>query len=119
MDNFDEQLENFVRNTNHEYYTTQTKICYFIIERIYKRVLDGYEFGGIKIDVDKKLIVEGNHRYIAYKLANFDFEKISWTKNHSDPFNKINDFVIDRDEDWDRNNPNDIKYCTDEFLKDL
>ncbi|WP_370896623.1 hypothetical protein [Chryseobacterium gossypii] len=119
MDNFEEQLENFIRNTDHEYYTTQTKICYFIVERIYKRVLDGYDFGAIKIDEEYGLIKEGNHRYIAYKMAGYDFKIIPWTKNHTDPFNRINDFVIDNEEDWDRNDPEYIKYCTDEFLKDL
>ena len=57
-------------------------MCYSIIKRIHRRVLDGYgtKFGPIKIDQKTNLIVDGNHRYIAYKLANFDFETIPGIK---------------------------------------
>ncbi|HFK5526479.1 TPA: hypothetical protein ACGZ9Q_002819 [Elizabethkingia anophelis] len=78
-------------------------MCYSIIKRIHRRVLDEYgtKFGPIKIDQKTNLIVDGNHRYIAYKLANSDFETIPWNKNYSDPYNTINDFVVITNEDWD------------------
>ncbi|MCL1664150.1 hypothetical protein M2T78_07810 [Elizabethkingia ursingii] len=118
---FYNRLIDFIRNTNHEFFTTQTKICYSIIARIHRRVLEGYgtKFGTIKIDQLNKLIVDGNHRYIAYKLANFNFEIIPWNKNFSDPCNTINDFVVITDEDWDMNSEKNRKYCNDNFLKDL
>lgn len=121
MDNdFRQKLEQFLRKEEHEYDTTHTRLCYFVIERIYRRVKEGYRFGGIKIDKKERLIIDGNHRYIAYKLANIEMEYIDYLKNHCDikPYNKIRDIKIDIEEDWDENNPKTQKYCTDEFLKD-
>lgn len=118
---FFEKLNDYILNENHTYYSTHTKLCYFIVYRIYKRVLDGYgnKFGGIKIDVNNNLIIDGNHRYLAYKLANFKFQIIKGTKNHSDNFNKINNINIDINEDWDYNCKINRKYCDDKFLEDL
>ncbi|MCT4140385.1 hypothetical protein HZP65_06490 [Elizabethkingia anophelis] len=120
-DEFHKLLINFVENTTHEYFTTHTKICYFIVERIYRRVKNGHgsKFGGIKIDDENRLIIDGNHRYIAYKLAGFQYEKISWRKNYSDPHYDINDIKIEIEEDWDMNCEKNRKYCDDNFLKDL
>lgn len=55
--NFHKRLIDFIKNTNHIFFTTHTKVCYSIIERIHRRVLDGYgtKFGPIK--VDQKLIL--------------------------------------------------------------
>lgn len=118
---FHKKVMKYIEETEHEYFSTHTKICFFIIHRIYRRVLLGYgsKFGGIKIDTTNKLIIDGNHRYIAFKLANFNFETIEWTKNHSDPLNKINSINLVISEDWDMNCPTNKKYCTDEFLADL
>ena len=120
-DIFKEQLENFIRNTPHEYFTTHTKLCFFKIHRIYRRVLGGYgsKFGGIKINIENSLIIDGNHRYIAYKMAEFDFDMISWCRNHSDCNKNIGDIEIDYIEDWDKNNKDTEKYCSDDFLLDL
>ncbi|WP_407499441.1 ParB N-terminal domain-containing protein [Elizabethkingia anophelis] len=118
---FYKRLIDFIKNTDHILFTTHTKVCYSIIKRIHRRVLDGYgtKFGPIKIDQKTNLIVDGNHRYIAYKLANSDFETIPWNKNYSDPYNTINDFVVITNEDWDMNSEKNRKYCNDDFLKDL
>lgn len=115
---FYQKLEQFLRNEKHEYNTTHTILCYFVIERIYRRVKAGYRFGGIKIDKKERLIIDGNHRYIAYKLADIEIEVIDYIKNHSDISKNIKDIKIDIKEDWDKNNPKTQKYCTDEFLKD-
>jgi len=114
-------LEDFLKNKNHEYFTTHTKLCFFKIQRIYRRVIDGHgsKFGDIKIHEDSKLIIDGNHRYIAYKLANYPFNRINWSKNHSDIHKNINEITIDYLEDWDKNNSETIKYCSDDFLLDL
>lgn len=115
---FYQKLEQFLRNEEHEYNTTHTILCYFVIERIYQRVKAGYRFGGIKIDKKERLIIDGNHRYIAYKLADIEIEVIDYIKNSSDISKNIKDIKIDIKEDWDKNNPKTQKYCTDEFLKD-
>lgn len=107
-------------NESHEYKTLQSGVCYFIVERIYNRVMQGHghKFGAIKIDVEEKLIVDGNHRYIAYKLAGFDFEIQPWCKNFSakPPYREIRDIQIDDKVDWDQNDPKKLKYCNDSFL---
>ncbi len=119
---FLDKLNDFLINNKHEYETVQVKVCLFVVERIYRRVKLGYgkAFGGIKIDLDHNLIIDGNHRYIAYKLAEYDFEIIKYCKNHCDspPYRKINDFEVDLKTDWDKSHPNTKKYCTDDFLKD-
>ena len=118
---FKKILDDFLKNTNHEYFTAHSKLCFFKIQRIYNRVLAGHgpKFGDVKIHEETKLIIDGNHRYIAYKLADFSFGKISWCRNHSDVDRRINDIEIDYIEDWDENNEETIKYCSDDFLLDL
>ncbi|MDM1071086.1 hypothetical protein HX001_01105 [Empedobacter brevis] len=117
---FDAMLSDFLANGQHEYRTVQTKVCYFIIKRIYRRVLVyGIDFGGIRIDITENLIIDGNHRYIAYKLAGFEFTVINGTKNHCDlhPFKSISSIKIDKTCDWDMNHKDTIKYCNDDFLE--
>ena len=118
---FVDKLEEFIKNGEHEHLTVQTKICLFVVERIYNRVLDDYYFGGIKINESENLIIDGNHRYIAYKLANIDFERLPSAKNSCDkpPYRSINDIEIDKVEDWDSNNIKTKKFCSDEFLNKL
>lgn len=111
-------LRNFITNGSHEYHTTHKKVCFFIIRRIYRRVLAGYRFGGVKIN-NSNLIIDGHHRYIAYKLANIEFEEIKGTRCHTDEAKKFNDLEIDDLQDWDDNHDSTRKYCTDEFLEGL
>lgn len=78
-----EKLQNFIVDTEHKYLTTHQKLCFAIIARIYRRVLLGYRFGAVKIS-NQRLIVDGNHRYIAYKLANIKFEIFEATHSFCD-----------------------------------
>lgn len=112
-----EKLQNFIINTEHKYLTTHQKLCFAIIARIYRRVLKGYRFGAIKIS-NQQLIVDGNHRYIAYKLANIEIEILEATRSFCDQPKKFNDIAIDVLQDWDFNHPYNKKYCTDDFLKE-
>lgn len=106
---------------NHDYKTLQTKVCYKIVERIYRRVLNGHgtKFGAIKIDLEENLIIDGNHRYIAYKLAGFEYEIKSYCKNlfEKPPYLNIENIKIDESSDWDLNNPKTMKFCNDDFLE--
>ena len=90
----------------------------YVIERIYKRVNNGFYFGDVKVDFKEKLIIDGNHRYIAYSLANIDFGLVSSTKNFCDkpPYKTINSIVVDQEQDWDLNNPKTIMYCLEDFI---
>lgn len=109
-----------MNSEDHEYKTLQSGVCYFIVERIYNRVKQGHghKFGAIRIDVGENLIIDGNHRYIAYKLAGFNFEIQAYCKNFSDkpPYKEIRNIRIDEESDWDRNDPKKVKYCSDAFL---
>lgn len=112
-----EKLQNFITNTEHEYLTTHQKLCFAIIARIYRRVLQSYKFGAIKIS-NQQLIVDGNHRYIAYELANIEFDILEATHSFCDQPKKFNEIIIDTVQDWDANNLYNKKYCNDDFLKD-
>jgi len=110
-----EKLNHFVKNTNHDYLTTHKKLCFAIIQRIYRRVLLGYRFGAIRVSNDE-LVVDGNHRYIAYKMAGIDFEIVKANRSFSDEPINFNEIIIDTNEDWDFNNPAYRKFCNDDFL---
>jgi len=110
-----EDLKKFIEDFEHEYSTAHKRLCFIIIKRIYRRVLNGHRFGGIKVD-STGLVVDGNHRYIAYKLAKIEFEIIPWTSSLSDEPKSYNKITIDEIEDWDLNCLKNMKYCTDDFL---
>lgn len=52
----------------------QDKISLPIINRIFKKMSNNLIFSPIKVNGD--LIIEGHHRYISSRLANFDLEII-------------------------------------------
>lgn len=108
-------LEKFIKNGKHEYKTAHTRLCFAIIARIYRRLKQGYRFGAIKIS-EGEMIVDGNHRYVAYKLANIEFEVIEGTRSHSDQLKSFKDIDIDVKHDWDKNHESTRKFCTDDFL---
>lgn len=110
-----ETIKEFISNNTHRYATVQRVLCFAIIARIYRRVKAGFYFGSIRID--EEMIIDGNHRFIAYSLAEIDFEIIKATRSHCDELKSFNDIVLDVIEDWDANHPDHEKYCTDEFLK--
>ena len=110
-----ERLKDFIANGEHKYLTAHKKICFAIIKRIYTRVIKGHRFGAIKIS-DNELIIDGNHRYIAYKLAHVEFQIIEGTRSFCDQSRSFNEIEIDIKEDWDFNNPKNKKYCNDDFL---
>lgn len=120
---FHKQLDDFLANGNHKYQTVQKLVCVHVIERIYRRVKLGYghHFGGIKVNIEENLIIDGNHRYIAYEMAGFEYEVIPQGKNHCDqpPYRDIKKFSVDYEFDWDMAQPDTRKFCNDDFLKDL
>ena len=111
-----ETFKRYIYTTNHKFLTAHPRICFAIIARIYRRVLNNYYFGGIKVDGD--MIVDGNHRYIAYMLANVEFEIIKGTRSHCDEKRNFNEIHLEINDDWDRNHPDTEKFCNDDFLKD-
>ncbi|MBK6821203.1 MAG: hypothetical protein IPG85_17035 [Bacteroidetes bacterium] len=88
----------FIKNNKIELYSTQTKLCLPVINRIFKKMSAGIKFSGIK--VYNSLICDGHHRYIASILANFPLERISG--NITSATASVNwEFVIFEEEDWD------------------
>ncbi|WP_230978927.1 hypothetical protein [Flavobacterium supellecticarium] len=108
----------FIQNSCHEYLTTHQVVCFAIIKRIYRRVLAGYRFGSIKVNNDE-LVTDGNHRYIAYKLAGIAINTVKSGCSFSDIRRSFKDIKIDTIEDWDYNCPYNRKYCNDDFLSDF
>ena len=110
-------VEHFIKNTSHSFQTTHKRVCFIIIQRIYRRVKEGYRFGGVKFNGD--LIIDGHHRYIAYKLADVQFESLNGGRCHTDEIKEIKELEIDIEEDWDYNNSFTRRYCTDDFLEGM
>lgn len=55
-------------------------------------------------------------RYIAYRLANIEFEVVPWTRSFCDESTIFNGIKLDVENDWDLNHPINKKYCNDDFL---
>jgi len=79
-----QEFRNFMESYKFGFKTVQKKICFHIIKRIYSRCKRNYYFKDIKVCYNKKIIVEGNHRYIAYLLAGIEFSVIESSSNNSD-----------------------------------
>lgn len=78
--------------------STQTKLCIPIINRIYKKMIAGIKFSGIK--VEDNLICDGHHRYIASLLASFQLERFLGTSTSATV--AVNwESVSFEEEDWD------------------
>lgn len=98
---------------NFKYKTVQKKLCFHIIKRIYRRCKEQYYFKHIKICCVKGIVVDGNHRYIAYLLAGIDFDVIPYTSSHCDCPTDYKDLSLDLDDDWDNNHPDTKFLVTD------
>lgn len=117
---FIDKLNLFLSDNEHQHFTNQSKVCLSVIERIYRRVKQGFYFGDIKVDFEQSLIIDGNHRYIAYSMANINFGLIPSIKNFCDkyPYKEIKNIEVDSEHDWDLNNPSTVKFCDDNFIYD-
>ncbi len=67
-------ISDFVVEQEIELVSTHSTLCLPIIERIYRKMLMGIRFSGIK--VENGLICDGHHRYLASLLAHLDIERI-------------------------------------------
>jgi len=107
-------LKDFINITPTRYNTSQKKLCFAIIKRMYRRVKMGYKnLGGIKICNDKGIVIDGNHRYITYLLAGIEIEYIIWTSSLCDEVVLYKEVEIDETKDWD-----EYLYDKRKFIKD-
>ena len=58
--------------------TTHKKLCLPIINRIYRKMINGIKFDDIK--VYDTLIIDGHHRYVSSLLANIKLDKVKSSK---------------------------------------
>jgi hypothetical protein len=96
-----------------------------IVERIYKKMSVGVEFGPIK--VDGGLIIDGHHRYVASLLAEYSLERIPCPRSSAKMLKKWESVEL-VEEDWDtsarvkRWNEIDARYIgltMDEFIEKM
>jgi hypothetical protein len=78
--------------------STQKKLCFPIINRIYKKMKSGIKFSAIK--VDENLIIDGHHRYIASIMAEVPLELIPSNKTSATTIFDWSQILLDS-EDWD------------------
>lgn len=77
---------------------SQSKLCLPIVQRLYKKMLLGIKFSGIKICEDT--IVHGHHRYIASLLAKVVLEQYPSQLPLATEIVNWRDVMIS-EEDWD------------------
>lgn len=109
-------LKDFINKTELVYKTAHKKLCFAIIQRIYRRTKLGYYFGDIKTCKEKGIVIEGNHRYLAYILAGIKINYIDGTSSHCDVAISYNQIEFDIHSDWDKNHPNTTEFINDDFL---
>lgn len=88
----------FIAKNEIDLYPTHSKLCLPVINRIYKKLSAGIKFTGIK--VEKNLICDGHHRFIASVIANIPLERIPGITTSATrivPWES----VIFEDDDWD------------------
>jgi hypothetical protein len=88
----------FVNQGSVELKSTHERLCYPVIERIFKKMRVGIKFSGIKVDGD--VIIDGHHRYLASLLAGVMLDRCPSSKTSA---TKISDWktVNFVEEDWD------------------
>lgn len=68
---------------NAEYKTLQSSVSLPRIQEYYEAMIKGDVFPAIKVDLGRKVVVDGNHRYIASKLAGIDLDIRPYTSSIS------------------------------------
>lgn len=94
----EESIKYFLKENKLDYLPTQNKLSLCIINRIYKKMINGIKFEIVK--TNQKFIIDGHHRYISSKLAKIEIEKTSYPKTSATTEYSWNDvqFVS---EEWD------------------
>lgn len=106
-------MSNFIDSNEIRLKSSHSRLCLPIINRIYKKMQLGITFQSIKVDRD--LIIDGHHRYLASLLANKALETIPSFKTLATKETLWKDIIFDT-EDWDTEakirmlNEEDAKY---------
>ena len=73
-----EQILNAIATSDYVLIATHRKLCLPIINRIYKKMINGIKFDDIK--VYETLIIDGHHRYVSSLLANIKLDEAKSSK---------------------------------------
>lgn len=69
-----ETVKKYLKENTFEFNPTQNKICYPILNRLYKKLHIGVCFKEIKVEENEGLIIDGHHRFIASKIAEINID---------------------------------------------
>ena len=76
-----ELILNAIATADYTLITTHKKLCLPIINRIYKKMINGIKFDDIK--VCETLIIDGHHRYVSSLLANIKLDEAKSSKTNA------------------------------------
>lgn len=76
-----EVILNAIKDSNYILKATHKKLCLPIINRIYKKMINGIKFDDIK--VCDRLIIDGHHRYVSSLLANIKLDEAKSSKTNA------------------------------------
>lgn len=96
--NIKEQLLEIMNSGQLELGSTHQNLSLPIIERIYKKMKLNLSFGSIQV-VDG-IIINGHHRYLASKLANFPLDQVPGSKSIAKELYDWKNVLLE-DDDWD------------------
>lgn len=109
-----------MNNNKFEFMTVHKRLCFNIIKRIVRRCKQNYYFDDVKVCLTKRIIVDGNHRYIAYLIAGIKFDVIKSTSSNCDNPIDYSTLEVDFSNDWDVHQYKYRKYIDDgEWLEEF
>ena len=76
-----ELILNAIAASDYTLITPHRKLCLPIINRIYKKMINGIKFDDIK--VCETLIIDGHHRYVSSLLANIKLDEAKSSKTNA------------------------------------
>ena len=74
----DEHYLKSIKESENILITTHKKLCLPILNRIYKKMINGIKFDDIKIC--EGVIIDGHHRYVSSLLANIKLDEAKSSK---------------------------------------
>lgn len=96
--NIKSELDELFKSGKIELISTHGHLSVPIIERIYKKMMLNLKFASIQ--VDKNVIVNGHHRYVASLLAGYQLEQVPGIKSQAkSTFDWTTVKLLD--DDWD------------------
>ena len=96
--NLKDRLLELIKNGELEMISTHKALSLPIIERICKKMMLNLKFDSIQ--VDKNVIINGHHRYLASKLANFNLDQVPGLRSSAKELIDWQDVILVED-DWD------------------